>query len=79
MRGADLAPGLLRAYAAALAASGYGAAAGPVLAHAAALEQTPSGAQWQALRGAGFVTPAGTLTREGWAALAGVLSDRGNP
>lgn len=80
MKGAaDLASGLLRAYAAALAAGGYGALAGPMLAQAAALEQTPSAAQWQALRAAGLLTGTGTLTREGWAALAGVLDERGGP
>ncbi|WP_104991618.1 hypothetical protein [Deinococcus sp. NW-56] len=73
----DLASGLLRAYAAALTASGYGPAALPVLARAAALEHSPSAAQWQALRAAGLLTGAGTLTREGWAALAGVLDERG--
>lgn len=77
MKGADLASGLLRAYAAALAAGGYGALAGPVLAHAAALEQTPSGAQWHALRAAGLLTDTGTLTREGWATLAQALDERG--
>lgn len=79
MRGADLASGLLRAYAAALAAGGYGALAGPVLARAAALEHSPSAAQQGAIRAAGLVTPAGTLTREGWATLAQALDERGEP
>lgn len=74
MRGHDLAAALLRVYALALAAQGYGVAAGGLLAQALRLEhRPPSAAQTDALILAGYVTPDGRVTDAGRAVLAQVL------
>ncbi|ANC72226.1 hypothetical protein [Deinococcus radiodurans] len=70
----EYAPALLRAYAQALSASGWGTLAAQVQALAVTVEhRPPSAAQLDALHAAGYVTGAGTLTPDGWAVLAQVL------
>lgn len=79
-RPSDLAAALLRVYAQALSASGWAVLAGEVLTLAQNLEhRPPSAAQLGALHAAGLVTPAGTLTPDGWAALARVLDGAAAP
>lgn len=69
---------LLRVYALSLSASGWAVLVAQVQALALGVEHAPpSAAQLDTLHAAGFVTPAGTLTPDGWAALAQVLDERG--
>lgn len=70
----DLGAALLRVYALALEADGWGLTASRVLALAAAVEhRPPSAAHCDALQAAGYVTARGTLTPAGRAVLAQVL------
>ena len=79
-RPADLAAARLRVYAQALRASGWAVLAGEVLTLAQNLEhRPPSAAMLGAFHAAWFVTPAGTLTADGWAALAQVLDGAAAP